>query len=34
MELQAITLCGYLGISLFIAMLMAIYNRFTKIPER
>ena len=34
MELQAITLCGYLGISLFIATLMAIYNRFTKIPER
>ncbi len=34
MELQAITLAGYLGISLFIAMLMAIYNQFSKIPER
>ena len=34
MELQAITLAGYLGISLFIAMLMAIYNHMTRIPER
>ena len=34
MELQAITLIGYLGISLFIAMLMAIYNHVTRIPER
>ena len=34
MELQAITLAGYLSISLFIALLMAIYNRLTRIPER
>jgi general L-amino acid transport system permease protein len=34
MELQAITLAGYLSISLFIASLMAIYNRMTRIPER
>jgi general L-amino acid transport system permease protein len=34
MELQAVTLAGYLGISLFIAMLMAIYNRVTRIPGR
>tara|TARA_B110000438_G_scaffold90590_1_gene90010 strand:- start:635 stop:1798 length:1164 start_codon:yes stop_codon:yes gene_type:complete len=34
MELQAITLAGYLSISLFIALLMAIYNRMTRIPER
>ncbi|MBN06829.1 MAG: amino acid ABC transporter permease [Rhodospirillaceae bacterium] len=34
LELQAITLFGYLGISLFIAAIMAIYNRATRIPER
>jgi general L-amino acid transport system permease protein len=33
-ELQGIMLFGYLGISLFIASLMAIYNHATKIPER
>ena len=34
LELQAITLFGYLGISLFIAAIMAIYNHATRIPER
>ena len=34
LELQAITLFGYLGISLFIAAVMAIYNHITRIPER
>lgn len=34
LELQAITLAAYLGISLFIALLMNIYNRATRIPER
>jgi general L-amino acid transport system permease protein len=34
LELQAITLFGYLGISLFIAAIMAIYSRATRIPER
>lgn len=34
LELQAITIFGYLGISLFIAAIMAIYNRATRIPER
>lgn len=34
LELQAITLFGYLGISLFIAAVMAVYNRATRIPER
>ena len=34
MELQAITLAGYLSISLFISLLMAIYNHMTRIPER
>jgi len=34
LELQAITLGLYLGISLFIAALMAVYNRATRIPER
>ena len=34
LELQAITLFGYLGISLFIAAIMAIYNHTTRIPER
>jgi len=34
LELQAITLAAYLGISLSIALLMSIYNRATRIPER
>ncbi len=34
LELQAITIFGYLGISLFIAAIMAIYNHATRIPER
>jgi general L-amino acid transport system permease protein len=34
LELQSITLAAYLGISLFIALLMSIYNRATRIPER
>ena len=34
LELQAITIFGYLGISLFIAAIMAIYNQATRIPER
>jgi general L-amino acid transport system permease protein len=34
LELQTITLFGYLGISLFIAAIMAIYNHVTRIPER
>ncbi len=34
LELQAITLFGYLGVSLFIAAIMAVYNRATRIPER
>ena len=34
LELQAITLFGYLGISLFIAAIMAIYSHVTRIPER
>ncbi len=34
MELQAISLAGYLGISFFIAAMMALYNRATRIPER
>jgi len=34
LELQFITLTAYLGISLFIAMLMSIYNRASRIPER
>lgn len=33
-ELQGIMLVGYLGISLFIAAIMAIYNRASRIPER
>ena len=34
LELQMITLTCYLGISLFIAALMAVYNQVTRIPER
>ena len=34
LELQSITLAAYLGISLFIALLMSMYNRATRIPER
>ena len=33
LELQAITIFVYLGISLFIAAIMAIYNHATRIPE-
>ncbi len=34
LELQAITLFGYLGISLLIAAVMAVYSHVTRIPER
>jgi len=34
LELQAITLAAYLSISLVIALLMSLYNRATRIPER
>ena len=34
LELQAITLFGYLGISLIIAAVMAVYGHVTRIPER